>query len=256
MNSCIYAGRMGHYRSTPSPHRFSYRMFMLYLDLDEIDSVFSNRLFWSVNRLNLACFLETDHYIEEGFGLADSIRRLVERETSKSVKGPIRLLTHLRYFGFIMNPVSFFYCHDETDSHIEFIVAEIHNTPWGERHCYVLDCNGQHDVDKKTFTFSKMFHVSPFMSMQQEYHWTLSQPHAALSVHMRNYEYGKKIFSAYCHLHRNSVSPANLAMMLIKYPFMTLRVFIGIYWQALCLWLKKVPFHEHPKHYMKQSTKT
>ena len=250
MKSCIYTGRVGHGRHHPNPHSFSYRVFMLYLDLGELETVFSSNQLWSFNRHNIASFLESDHYLEEGFSLSDSIRRLIKNRTGKNHTGPVCLLTHLRYFGYIMNPVSFYYCWDDAGKQLEFIVAEIHNTPWGERHCYVLDVSAQEPDEPIQFRFRKNFHVSPFMPMEQDYEWKFNLPDELLSVRMSNYEAGSRIFDAWCHMQREALTPASLNRKLVTYPVMTLKVITAIYWQAFRIWLKKIPFYEHPRHLM------
>ena len=138
MNSCIYTGTVRHRRVNPVPHAFTYRLFMMYLDLGELPAVFQQRWLWSVDRPNVASFRRSDHVGDPGTPLEGSIRALVAERTGQTPDGPIRLLTHCRYFGYVFNPVSFFFCYDGSGEHVEAIVAEITNTPWGERHCYVL----------------------------------------------------------------------------------------------------------------------
>ena len=140
MRSRIYTGRVIHSRCLPRPHRFGYRLFMMYLDLDELPGLFDPFLLWSARGPALAWFRRADHYGDPALPLAAAIRELVWQKTSARPQGPIRLLTHLRYFGYCMNPVSFYYCRNRADTATDFIVAEINNTPWGERWCYVLDC--------------------------------------------------------------------------------------------------------------------
>ncbi len=174
-----------------------------------------------------------------------AVRDLVEGKTGRRPAGPIRLLTHLRYFGYCMNPVSFYYCFDAAGEKLETVVAEVHNTPWGETHCYVCDARENAFVHHR---FPKAFHVSPFMGMEQEYHWRLSPPGERLWVQMESHEGGKRVFAATMTLDERAITGASLARALVRFPLMTVRVVVAIYWQALRLWMKRVPFYTHPKH--------
>ena len=247
MNSSIYFGRVRHRRMAPVEHAFSYRMFMLYLDLAELPSLFERRWLWSARRPALARFRREDHFGDPAVPLEQSVRDLVDRETGQRPNGPIRLLTHLRYFGYVFNPVSFYYCFDADDARVETIVAEVTNTPWGERHCYVLpqrmnvgrDGHGRYSPEK-------VMHVSPFMEMDVDYDWRFNAPGEMLTVHMENAREGRKIFDATLLLEREDITARSLARALAGYPLMTLRVMVAIHWQALKLWLKGAPVHDHP----------
>lgn len=246
MNSALYIGRVRHRRTDPVSHDFAYSIFQLYLDLDELDEVFRGRWLWSTRGPALAWFRRSDHLGDPAVPLDRAVRDLVESSGAPRPTGPIRLLTHLRYFGYVMNPVSFYYCFDSRGERVDTIVAEVNNTPWGERHCYVLHCADE--ISPKRFALQKQFHVSPFMAMSQTYDWRLTVPGDRLNVGMINLEEGRPIFEATLALSRRPINGRSLALMLLRYPFMTLQVIAGIYWQALRLRLKGAKYHHHPQH--------
>ena len=249
MNSALYEGEVRHRRFTPAAHAFDYTLFMVYLDLAELDTVFHGRWLWSAKRPALARFRREDHYGDPAVALDESIRALVAEKTGRRPQGPIRLLTHLAYYGWCFNPVSFYYCFDAAGKTVETIVSEVSNTPWHERHMYVHD-RRECPPDSATMLFrrKKEFHVSPFMDMDQEYAWYFRDPGASVFVHMENFEKGAKLFDATMPLRRIEMTAATLAWALCRWPFMTLKVVGAIHWQALRLWLKKVPVFTHPRY--------
>jgi DUF1365 family protein len=248
VNSCVYEGLVRHRRFSPAAHAFEYTVFMMYLDLDELPAAFRGRWFWSGRRFNLAWFRRKDHYGDPTVPLGQAIRDLVGQRTGLRPQGPIRLLTHLRYFGYCFNPVSFYYCFDAADRRVETIVAEVHNTPWGEQHCYVLDrTRNEGHGTRKRFRFDKQFHVSPFMDMNVRYDWRFNEPRAQLAVHMDNLKSTGKFFDATMALARRELGAATLARVLLRYPLMTVQVIAGIHLQALRLWLKRCPVYDHPE---------
>ncbi len=247
IDSCMYEGRIRHRRRLPRPRRFHYSLFMMYLDLEELPTLFQGRWLWSTTRPAPARFRRSDHLGDPRRPLADEVRRLVKERSGLELRGPVRLLTHLRYFGYGMNPVSFYFCFDDGGEDLEAVVAEVNNTPWGERHCYVLaEPQPGSEQGVRLYRSGKEFHVSPFLPMDMEYRWRFTRPGRRLLVHIQNFRRGELCFDATLDLQRRPVSGRALNGALIRFPFMTLSVLGGIYYQALRLWLARAPFFSHP----------
>jgi DUF1365 family protein len=228
---------------------FEYRLFFMFLDLAELPTLFDIHPFWSNERFNIACFRRRDHFGDPKIPLDQAVQDLVEERSGNRPNGPIRLLTHLRYFGHCFNPASFYYCYDPTDTRVDTIVVEIHNTPWGERYCYVLATEeNEHPITNwRRHQFAKAFHVSPFIDIDIHYDWRFRLPDDSIRVHMIDYEREEKLFDASLALRRREITRGSLTRMLIRYPVMTGKVVTMIYWQALRLILKSTPFFTHPK---------
>lgn len=242
MNSALYEGTVHHARFAPVPHRFQYRIVLAYLDLAELETVFAGRWLWSTRRPNLVWFRRADFLGPAERSLDEAVRSLVQSRLGTRPTGPIRMLTQLRTLGYVFNPVTFYYCYEPDGATLHSFVAEITNTPWGERHAYVLPAR-----EALRWSFAKEFHVSPFFGMEQTYRWSITAPGETLEVQMSNEEHGKRVFHAELTLARQPIRTSTLLRALVLYPWMPARAHLAIYWQALRLALKRVPFFTHPK---------
>ncbi len=248
MHSSIYEGTIRHRRFKPRENMFQYRIFFMFLDLAELPSLFDVHPLWSYEKFNLASFRRRDHFGDPSVSLDRSVRDLVEEQIGVRPAGPIRLLAHLRYFGHCFNPASFYYCYDREGARVDTVVVEITNTPWGERHCYVLGADqNEHPIATwRRHRFPKVFHVSPFIDMDIHYDWRFREPGPLLNVHMIDYQGKDKLFDASLALQRREITRSAMSRMLIQYPILTGKVVFLIYWQAMRLFLKKIPFCPHP----------
>lgn len=246
VNSAIYEGWVRHRRKLPRAHAFRYRVFLLYLDLAEIEHAFDGRWLWSVGRRNLAQFRRSDYHGDPATPLDTAVRDTVQARLGQRPTGPIRLLAHLRYFGHCFNPVAFYYGFSDDGARLDWIMAEITNTPWNERHAYVLPVvEAASHAGVHRWRFDKTFTVSPFVPIERGYDWRLQEPGAALRVHMDVIADARTEMDATLVLERHPLDGPRLARALLLYPAMCTRVVVAIYWQALRLWLKGIPFLGH-----------
>ena len=254
MHNFIYEGRIQHRRYDPIAHQFQYRLFMVYLDLDELPELFKRVRLLSSRKWACLSFLEGDHLTHQKQPLSTAIHETVESHTGRAPRGPIRLLTQLRYCGYYFSPLNLYYCFDPQGIRVETIVAEVNNTPWKEQHCYVLwDANRTSEGRQLRFSHAKDFHVSPFMDMNSEYHWRVSVPTSSLYVELRATENNAHFFDAMLTARRRPLDSFQLARAMARYPIMTGQITGAIYYQALRIWMKRCPFFPHPN---KRTTST
>lgn len=243
LQSAIYEGDVRHARSVVPRHGFTKRLYMLYLDLAELDLVFAGRWLWGVERTRLMSFRRRDHLGDPTLSLDLAVRELVRAQTGQSIEGPIRLLTQLRSAGYVFNPVSVYYGFTASGE-LDAVVADVSNTPWNERHAYVLTAE-QGRVDTR---IQKQFHVSPFLPMGHEYRFRFEPPASTLEVRIENHADGERVFDARLALTRREITTASLASTLARFPAMTLQLIAGIYWQAFRLHRLGAAVHAHPRH--------
>jgi len=250
--SAIYSGKVRHRRFLPKQHSFEYDVFMMYLDTNEIETIFSLSKFWSLTKLAPVQFKRSDFHIDKTSTttknlpcIEDSVRNTIESAIGHRPTGPIRMLVNLRYWGFNMNPLSTYYCFDDAGEKIIAILAEVNNTPWNERHAYVL--TGNDFSNKQQIRFQKKFHVSPFNPIEMDYHWYSTTPDQTLVLHLENWQDDAKVMDATMILAREAITAASINKILIRFPLMTVKVIAAIYWQALKIWCKGVPIFSHRK---------
>ena len=247
LKNYIYNGVIRHRRYTPFEHFFSYPLFMVYVDISKVNKILETSLIWNVNKPALISFYRKDYHGEPTKPLDKAVRDTIYKKTGKRINGPIRILTHLRYFGFCFNPVSFYYCFNTSDSKLEMIMAEVTNTAWNERYSYIIDKKMLSGSKKNLVAeLEKKLHVSPFWGMDHQYEWLFSEPDESLLVNMKNFKSGMKVFDATLTMKRKALTIKNLLISVLRFPFITLLVVYRIHWQALKLWIKKAPFFPHP----------
>ncbi|TVR40336.1 MAG: DUF1365 domain-containing protein [Planctomycetota bacterium] len=244
MHSAIYEGWIRHRRYRPRPHDFCYPIAMAWLDTAELDRVFSLSSWWRKGLPGLVRFHRRDYLAPYHLPLELAVRQHAQALGASETTGPIRMLTLLRCFGHSFNPVTFYYGYDDKGVRPLWVLAEITNTPWLERHCYLVEINRRPGLSE---AFAKRFHVSPFFPLDQTYRWFFSSPEARLAVHMVNRDSEGLCFDATLRLRRRAMSAGAQARTVLRYPLQTIMVVLRIHIQAARLWWKGTPFYRHPR---------
>ena len=242
----IYTGTVRHRRYTPFESEFSYPVFMLYLDINDLENVINKSIFWNINKPAVVSFNRSDFHGAEEVDLDIAVRNTVENRVGIRPEGKIRMLAHLRYFGYCFNPVTFYYCFNRNDDSVDYILAEVTNTPWKERHAYVLSSSQESNKSEIRLSMKKELHVSPFWDMDHMYDWVFSSPKDKLNVFMKNFKDGKHVFDANLSMDRTEMTKKNLLKSVFRFPFMTIKVVFWIHFQAFILWLRGATFYTHP----------
>ena len=240
--SCIYEGTIRHRRLAPR-REFHHSLALWYVDLEELPELLDGRLLESSP--GALRFRRPDYHGDPQVPLTEAVRNTVAGQTGSRPRGPIRLLTQLRSFGHCFNPVSFYYCLSAGADRLQAILAEVTNTPWGERHAYVLE-GGEEGSPLVVSSVDKVMHVSPFMPMDISYTARASTPGETLSVHMESNRAGARVFDATLSLSRRELTPGSARRLTVRYPAATIRVLGLIYAQALRLKLAGAGVHPHP----------
>ena len=244
-HSAFCRGSVRHRRHMPKSHEFEYKTGMAWIDLDELHQL-ESLPFWSVERFNLVQYKRKDYLSPQAGDLKQAVYQKLQANGVDVIPGKVFLLTQLRSWGFSFNPVSFYFCVDQHNQ-LYAIAAEITNTPWLERHTYVLPTTPQTmNGQPLSFTFSKQFHVSPFMPMALQYDWRFRISDEEIMIYMKLEKQQEHVFDANLRLKKAPLSNSLARQVAITYPLACLKTVAAIYWQALRLWLKRIPFYEHP----------
>lgn len=235
--SAIYRGKLTHQRFEPTQHQFAYDIFMFWLKLDELDTLSHSVKGFGQTGLSAVKYRREDYLGDITEPLETSVLNKMSSLAGKVLTGDVFMLGQVRTFGLYFSPVNFYYLRD-ADGLYSHMLAEVSNTPWNERHHYLVDLTEQADVEK-------VFHVSPFNPLDMMYKWQVAQPSDTLSLSMECHQ-SSKHFSAGMNLRKIQLNSVSLRNVLIAIPSMTIKTVWGIYWQALKLWLKRTPIYEHP----------
>ncbi len=247
-HSRIYRGTLRHRRFLPRRHAFRYRVWMAWLDLDELPALFDGVPGFSARGRALARFRREDYLAPHDFPLKAAVRQRLGEELGDDLAarldGPVRVLTQLRLCGVLFNPITLYYAYDR-HQRLQAVLGEVSNTPWGERQCYACTVDTRRHTHRATF--AKAMHVSPFNPMDMTYHWRFNTPGEQLYLHMENWKDERRHFDATLTLSPKPATRPVLLGTLARQPWMSLKTLVAIHFEALRLWARRVPIFDHPK---------
>jgi uncharacterized protein len=247
----LYSGTLRHRRFQPVHHEFTYKLFMAWLDIDRIPELMAQSPWTSYNRFNWASFEERDHFGDPQRSLRERVEQDASAHGVPLPDGPIFLLTHLRYLGYCFNPISYFFCYDRS-GHLDMVLAEVNSTFGESRNYWLWPQNQKPSANAFHYRCPKTMHVSPFMGMDLDYEFVLTEPGDRLVAHMNTIEQSAErnptqpFFDATLALDWQAWNSRSVSRVLLRHPWMTAKVIGAIHWQALRLFLKRVPVFTHP----------
>jgi DUF1365 family protein len=237
--TAVYEGTVTHRRPGPDGHRFTQEVRMVLVDLDEVGDLCDLHPLWSARRPAPVRFRRADFLGDPSVPLDVAVRDLVEERSGTRPDGPVSILTNLRTWGWLFNPISCYFCWDATGARVTAMVAEVTNTPWHQRHAYVVGPPGAHRLDKA-------LHVSPFLPMEQRYRVHYTEPGESLSINFTvDGVHGPDLFAGVV-LRRRAATRRTLGRLVWHPSRGTMGVSWGIYRQALALRRRGARFHPHP----------
>ena len=235
-SSCIYSGFIVHKRFKPKKHFFSYKTFSLLIDLNEVVNLEKKIKFFSYNKFNILSFYDIDHGPRDGSCLTEWVKKILAESKVNIGSGSIKLLCFPRFFGYVFNPLSIFYCYDE-NSQIKAVLYEVKNT-FNEQHTYVFPASPSsnlilHKCDKK-------FYVSPFIEMKTFYNFRLLKPGTIISIFIKQADIDGPLLTACQAGKRLELNSFNLFVQFLKHPLMSFKVILAIHFEAFRLWSKGI----------------
>ncbi|WP_100643340.1 DUF1365 domain-containing protein [Alteromonas facilis] len=245
MESALYRGEVYHQRVVPKKHAFTYDIFLLWLRLDEIEFIDANVKGFSASGFAPLQFNRADYLGDPAEPLEQAVLARCSALAGVNIQGTVFLLGQVRTFGLYFSPVNFYFVRND-DGHFTHMLAEVSNTPWNQRHHYLVDLNSQENT-------AKQFHVSPFNPMDMVYRWSIRQPNERLQLSLSCHQQTRH-FTAALNMKRELLNSNSLRHVVMSIPSMALRTVIGIYWQALKLFLKRVPFYSYPTNKKEQKS--
>ena len=239
-NSCIYSGFVTHRRFKPKRHFFTYKTFSLLIDLYEIKNLEKKIKFFSYNKFNILSFYDLDHGPRDGTSLINWVKNTLTEAKINIGTGAIKLLCYPRFFGYVFNPLSIFYCYDD-NSDLKAILYEVKNT-FNEQHTYVFPTSTSSNLI--LHKCHKKFYVSPFMEMKTFYNFRLLKPGKILNVFIKQSDHEGTLLTACQAGKRIEISSKNLFNEFFTHPLMSFKIITAIHFEAFRLWVKGVKYVE------------
>lgn len=239
----LYIGKVFHKRHMPFEHAFTYRVFTLLLDLDDVPNLSKRIKFFSFNRFNLFSIHEKDHANRDGKPIRPWIEEAAKAKNIDLSNGKIYMLVFPRILGYVFNPITVYFCYG-SDQKLKAVLHQVKNT-FGEQHGYLLPVEAEQPLIKQEC--EKIFHVSPFIHMDCEYKFRFAEPEEKLDFAIHQFQPEGKILTATWEGQRKDLNDKHLLKTLVTHPLLTLKIIVGIHWEALKLWIKGAKYISKPE---------